>query len=148
MSMVKVTYIQGQVEAQDVTFLEQRLKVDILSLALLLQLRVEARAVEVTDLHAKSQGLLGHVAADTAHAQDSKDLALGIVTEARQRVSAPLAGAEAGHAHGQVAHGTQEQEHANVGRGVVDGRGGVGNENGPGAAVGAGGNIDLVIASA
>lgn len=60
-------------------------------------------------------------------------------------VPAPLPRAEGGHRDGEVAEGAEDEEEGYVGGGVVDCRGGVGDEDGAG---GAGGDVDLVVAGA
>ena len=137
------TYIQGQVKTQHVTLLEQRLKVDILGPFLVL--RIQLVAVVVANLHAKRPHLVGHIAPDAAHAEDSQNLAPGVVAQLRRRVAAPLAPAQGGHGGGQVAQGAEEQEDSHVGGGIVDGRRRVGDADVP---VCAGGDIDLVVAGA
>lgn len=82
-------------------------------------------AVVVSDAHPKGPRLCGDVAADAAHAQDAEDLALRVVAQRGERRAAPLAVAQGLDADGQVAQGADEQPDGDVGRGVVDGRGGV-----------------------
>lgn len=116
-------YIQRQVQAQHITLLVQRLQVHILGAVL--QLRAQAVPVVVADAHPKGAGLGRHVAPDAAHAQDAEDLALRVVAQPGERRAAPLALAQGLDADGQVAQGAEQQPDGDVGRGVVDGGGGV-----------------------
>lgn len=81
--------------------------------------------VVVADVHPERAGLGRHVAPDAAHAQDAQDLALRVVAQLGQRRAAPFALAQGLDADGQVAQGAEQQPDGDVGRGVVDGGGGV-----------------------
>lgn len=107
-------------------------------------LRVELLPVVVPDLHAKGAGLVGDVAADAAHAQDPEDLAAGVVAEIRGRLAAPLTLAGGDHGGGEVPQRAEEEEHGDIGRGIVHGGGGVGDAD---LAGGAGVDVDGVVAS-
>lgn len=63
----------------------------------------------------------------------------------RRSRAAPGAGAEGGHGDGEIAEGAEEQPYGDVGGGVVDGSGRVGDVD---AVRGAGGDVKLVIAGA
>lgn len=92
------THIQGQIQAQDIALLQQRLEINILGT--LFKLRAQPRTVMVADAHTKGASLGSDIAANTTHAQDSKDLALGVVTQSRQRLAAPVASTQGRHRNG------------------------------------------------
>lgn len=71
------TYIQRKVEAQDITFAEQGVKVDVLRVAL--HRRIQLCAVVITDAHAEHFGLGRYVPTDAAHAEDAQYFPLGVM---------------------------------------------------------------------
>lgn len=101
----------------------------------------------VNNPHPKRLGLLLQIPANAAHSQDTQNLALGVMAEHGRRLAAPLALAEGENARVEVAQGPDDQEHIDIGGGVVDSRGGVGDEDW-GFAETAGVDIYLVIAGA
>lgn len=138
MSGVK-THIQRQIQTQNITLPQQRLKINKLSLTLPLQILRQPRPVIIPNPHPKCQRLLGHVPPDAAHTQDAEYLTLGIVAERRRWVSPPGTSAQGRHGAGKVAQGAEHEPDVEVGCGVVDGGGGVGDEDG---AVCTGGDVD------
>ena len=136
-------YIEREIQTQYVTLLEQRLKIHVFSA--LLMLNVELPPIVIAYLHPKRPSLVRHVPPDPAHAKDTQGLVPGVVAERRRRVTPPLTPPQRGHALRQVPQGAQQEEDANVGGGVVDGRGRVGNAN---FALRAGVDVDLVVAGA
>ena len=63
-----MTYVEGEVETENIAFLEKGIEIDILGLARSLLLRCETVTIVIADLHVKGGSLLRHVASDTAHA--------------------------------------------------------------------------------
>lgn len=105
-------------------------------------LRIHLLPVMVTNLHAKRPSLVGHVPAYPTHTQNPKRPAPGIATIPDGRVTPPLAPPEGSHTLRQIPQRAEEQEHGHVGRGIVDGRRGVGDAD---LALGAGLDVDLVV---
>lgn len=141
-----MTHIQRQIQTQHITLPQQLLKIPILGLALGLQFGTQPRPVVILNFHAKSQRLLGHIPPDAPHPQHAQHLALRIVPQRRQcaGLAPPPALAQAVRAHGQVPQRAQQQEHADVGGGIVDGRGHVAYLD---ASRGACWEVNLIIAS-
>lgn len=135
--------VQRQVQAEDVAALQQLLERHVL--CSVGHLRGEAPAVVVDGRHVKGGGLFLHVAPDAAHAQHSQDLTLRVVAQGRSRVAAPVTLAQRGHAGVEVPQGAEHEEDARVCRGVVGGRGHVGDQQGR-IPRRAGLRVDLVVA--
>lgn len=97
--------------------------------------------------HPKRLGLPLQIPTNAPHPQHAQHLALGVVPEHRRRLPAPLALAQGQDARIEVAQRADDQEHVDVGGGVVDGRGDVGHADRR-AAQAAGVHVDLVVAGA
>lgn len=99
----------------------------------------------VLDLHTEGQRLLGHVAPDPPHAQDSQRLALRVAAHGRRRVPVPLAPPQGHDGDVEVPQGAQHEEDGRVGGGVVHCGGDVGDAD---AVFRAGMHVDRVVSRA
>ena len=111
-----MTYVQRQVQAQDIRSGEQLVKADILGTTGSLLRKLVA--VVVHSLHAEDFHLDLEVAANATHTQDTEGLALRVVSECWGRATFPLTLAKCNHRGVEVAESTQDQEHSRV-RGAV-----------------------------
>lgn len=101
----------------------------------------------VDDAHAERLGLALQIPPDASHPQDTKHFALWIVAEDGLRLTAPLPLTEGLHARVEVPQSPDDQEHVDVGGGVVDGRGDIGDADRRGSSA-AGVYVDLVVSGA
>lgn len=99
----------------------------------------------IPNLHPESGGLAGDILANAAHAENSEDFVARVMAELETRVAVPFPLAEGFNGEGEVAEGAEDEEDGDVGGGVVDGGGGVGDEDGVGGACW---YVDLVISGA
>lgn len=99
----------------------------------------------VDNRHTKGFSFGFQIAANAAHAQDTKDFALRVVAEGDWGIAAPLLLTEREHGVVEVAEGAENEEHVCIGCGVVGGGGDV-RENQGWIARSADVRVDLVVA--
>lgn len=99
----------------------------------------------IPNLHPECGGLSGDVFAYAAHAENPQGFVARVVAQFETRVAVPFTLAEGFYGQGEVAEGAEDEEDGDVGGGVVDGGGGVGDEDGVGGACW---DVDLVVSGA
>lgn len=136
------THIQREVQADNVALRQQLIERDVLRS--LFKVLAQPFAVMIDRGHTECVCLLLQIPPDAAHAQNAEDLALRIMSQRRKRLAPPFAFAQRHHARVEVAQGTDDQEHVDVGGCVVDCGWGVGDPNWRRARA-AGVHVDLVV---
>lgn len=145
------TYIQWQIETQDIALSKQIVEGPILGADGLLFFWAQPGPVMIQYAHAEcSHRLARQRLPDAAHAQDAQDLSLWILTLRRQLVgralaASPVARAEGVDAGSEAAESAEHEEESRVSGGVVDGGAHIGDAD---AARRAGLDVDLVVACA
>ena len=131
-------FVQRKIERDDVSLSKELgLRLDVSPGRVCVGVRV---SVVVDDLHVKSCSALGERRADTAHADDTEGLVLGVVGGLETRL--PLAGTSVDLGAVVLTQAGKNEEHGSVGSGVVDS----GRSMGNGDTAGLGSvNIDLVV---
>ena len=101
----------------------------------------------INHTHAKDPHLRRQVTSNSTHAQNSQHLALGIMTQRRHilTLAPPLTPSQFRHTLREVPERREDEEDGRIGSRVVDG---LGNVRDVDLALGAGGDVDTVVASA
>ena len=136
-----MTYIKREIDGNNVAGSKKLVERDISCVAF--QMWFKAVAVMVLHLHVECQCTPHDCSANSSHAKNTEDLALRVVSEAN--AITPLTPSKKSHAPVEASKGTENEEHVDVGGGIVNSSGYVGHTD---ATVSARLDINLVVASA